>query len=104
MMNASYIIFTPPFLFPILPLHYNLVGINCAMIELPYHFQRKPHAPATVQNFISEDILRTVEATQQSLADIRALAGWLKEQGCEQISIWGISLGAWLAGLAICHG
>lgn len=91
------------FRFPSLARHFNRVGINCAMIELPYHFQRKPHPPATVQNFISEDILRMVEATQQSLADIRALAGWLKEQGSEQVSIWGISLGAWLAGLATCH-
>jgi dienelactone hydrolase len=92
------------FRFPTLARQFNRAGINCAMIELPYHFQRKPHPPATVQNFISEDILRTVEATQQSLADIRALAGWLREQGSEQVSIWGISLGAWLAGLAICHG
>lgn len=92
------------FRFPMLARHYNRAGLNCAMIELPYHFQRKPHPPASVRNFISEDILCTVQATQQALADLRALAGWLKEQGSEHVSVWGISLGAWLAGLAVCHG
>jgi dienelactone hydrolase len=91
------------FRFPMLSWQFNRVGMNCATIEVPYHFQRRPHPPAAVQNFISEDILRTVEATQQALADIRALASWLHEQGCDQVSLWGVSLGAWLAGLSICH-
>jgi dienelactone hydrolase len=89
--------------FPMLLRYFNRLGINTAIIALPYHFERRPFAPAPVRNFISEHILRTVEATQQSLADIRAFARWLNAQGCEQVSLWGISLGAWLAGLTICY-
>lgn len=91
------------FRFPWFSRQINRFGINCAMVELPYHFQRRPQPPAPVRNFISEDVLRTVEATHQAIADIRALAAWLKEQGSEQVSLWGISLGGWLGGLTICH-
>lgn len=77
-------------------------GINSARLTLPYHFERRPERPATVRNFISEDLLRTAEATQQAVADIRALAAWLRDQGCPQVGIWGVSLGGWLSGLAMC--
>jgi dienelactone hydrolase len=91
------------FRFPFLARQFNRFGINCAIIELPYHFQRRPAPPAPVRNFISENVLRTVEATQQALADIRGLCAWLRGQGCKQVNLWGISLGGWLAGLAICN-
>ena len=91
------------FRFPWFARQINRFGINCAILELPYHFQRRPAPPAAVRNFISEDVLRTVEATHQAISDIRALAAWLREQGSEQVSIWGISLGGWLAGLTICN-
>ncbi len=91
------------FRFPFLARQFNRIGMNCVILELPYHFQRRPAPPAAVRNFISDDVLRTVQATQQAIADIRALREWLKEQGCEQVSLWGISLGGWLAGLTVCH-
>jgi dienelactone hydrolase len=37
------------------------------------------------------------------MADIRAFVNWLSEQSCPFIGLWGISMGAWLAGLAVCH-
>jgi len=43
-----------------------------------------------------------LEAARQSLADTRALLGWLKAQGSARVGLWGISLGAWLTGLLIC--
>jgi pimeloyl-ACP methyl ester carboxylesterase len=91
------------FRFPMLSWQLNRMGMNCVILTLPYHFNRRPHAPASVRNFISEDILRTVQATQQAIADICSMRKWLVEQGNEQVSLWGISLGAWLAGLTICH-
>ncbi len=78
-------------------------GINAAMFELPYHAQRKPQAPGAIRNFISHDLVRMVEATRQALADASALSGWLQKQGSPRIGVWGISLGAWLAGLLACH-
>ena len=37
------------------------------------------------------------------MAEIRALTGWLLEQGCPTVALWGISLGGWQAGLAACR-
>jgi pimeloyl-ACP methyl ester carboxylesterase len=91
------------FRFPIFAWQLNRLGMNCIVLTLPYHFQRRPHPPASVRNFISEDILRTVEATRQAIADICSVTKWLVEQGNEQVNLWGISLGAWLAGLTLCH-
>lgn len=91
------------FRFPYLAGHLNRCGINTVTIELPYHLQRRPTAPDAIRNFISEDLWRMVEATRQSIADVRALVKWFHAQGCESVGLWGTSLGAWLAGLIICH-
>ena len=77
-------------------------GVNAAMFELPYHGRRTPRAPGAIQNFISHDLLHMLEAARQSLADARALLSWLAAQGSPNVGVWGVSLGAWLAGLLIC--
>ncbi len=91
------------FRFPLLARRLVRGGINAVTLALPYHFERRPRQPGAMHNFISEDILRTVEAAHQGVADIRALAGWLVRAGCQQVGVWGISMGAWLGGLAACH-
>jgi hypothetical protein len=85
--------------FPYLAWRLNRAGINAAILELPYHGSRKPISPAAVHNFISSDLLRVVEAVRQSLCDVRAILAWLKGEGVPRMGLWGISLGAWLAGL-----
>ncbi|HMJ66381.1 MAG TPA: alpha/beta fold hydrolase [Candidatus Binatia bacterium] len=89
--------------FPYLAWRLNRRGVNAAMFELPYHAQRKPQSRDAVRNFISHDLVRMIEATQQALADARALLAWLEAQGSRSVGFWGISLGAWLAGLLACH-
>ncbi|MEW6302318.1 MAG: alpha/beta hydrolase [Verrucomicrobiota bacterium] len=76
--------------------------VNTALLVLPYHAGRKPRGRGVMRNFISDDVPRVLEATQQSVADIRALAAWLRAQGSPQITVWGFSLGAWLTGLVAC--
>jgi len=77
-------------------------GVNAVTFQLPYHGQRRPREPGAIQNFISYDLLHMLEATRQSLADARALLRWLVSQGSPRVGLWGISLGAWLAGLLAC--
>ncbi len=77
-------------------------GLNALYFELPYHGTRKPQAHRAFRNFISPDLAHMVQAAQQALAEIRALVAWVADQG-SQPALWGISLGAWLAGLASCH-
>ena len=68
-------------------------GFNAATLVAPYHFQRRV---CRVEAF---DHLRVAEAFGQGVAEIRALTGWLLNQGCPAIALFGISLGGWLAGL-----
>jgi pimeloyl-ACP methyl ester carboxylesterase len=74
-------------------------GINTAMIELPYHARRRPRAVGAINNFISHDLVRMLEGTQQAMSDLRAVLTWLRERGSPVVGMWGISLGAWLTGL-----
>jgi pimeloyl-ACP methyl ester carboxylesterase len=89
--------------FPGLAGKFNRLGFNAAMIELPYHGRRKPRAPDAVKNFLSDDLVHILDGTRQALTDARALISWLERQGCRRFGVWGISLGAWLAGILACH-
>ena len=89
--------------FPWLARCYNRRAINSVMFELPLHFQRRPRRSGAIRHFVSEDLGRTMEATHQALAEINAMVSWLLAQGCPRVSLMGFSMGAWLAGLAVCH-
>lgn len=89
--------------FPFTARRFNRNGINAVVLALPYHFERRPTTPGAIRNCISEDVLRTVESTRQGVFDVRALAAWLLQQGCPSVGIWGVSMGAWIGGLALCH-
>jgi pimeloyl-ACP methyl ester carboxylesterase len=86
------------YIFPLLAARLRRVQVNTAMIELPYHMQRRPRN-GNVTDFISSDLERTVEAACQAVSDIRALCDWLASHGVPSVGLWGFSLGAWLAGL-----
>jgi|ERR1017187_760447 hypothetical protein len=88
----------------------NRAGFNAATLVAPYHFQRRvrrvesdqlaePMGLAEPFEFVL-DHLRSAEAIGQAVAEIRALTGWLLEQGCPSVALLGLSFGAWLAGLA----
>lgn len=89
-------------LFPYLARRLNAAGVNAVMIELPYHHQRKPRGRGAIRNFIADDLRHVAMATHQALADARAMVAWLEKEGCKNIGVWGISLGAWLSGLLAC--
>src|SRR5436190_10361627 len=85
------------FRFPRLVPACNRAGFNVATLVAPYHFHRRPRR-------IEEwNHLRTAHAFAQGVAEIRALTGWLLEQGCPSVALWGISLGGWQSGLAACR-
>jgi len=88
--------------FPYLARRLCQLGLNTAMLELPYHCRRRPRGDAVVKDFISNDLESLYQAIQQSIADIRGLTHWLYAEGCPNVGLWGISLGAWLSGLVAC--
>jgi len=79
--------------FPLMVPLIQRAGFNAATLVAPYHFQRCVRRIATFNH------LRIAEAFGQGVAEIRALTGWLLNQGCPSIALFGISLGGWLAGL-----
>jgi pimeloyl-ACP methyl ester carboxylesterase len=86
--------------FPSIARRCNRVGFNAATLVAPGYFQRRSRRPVTTG---SPDYLRLAETTAQAVAEIRALTGWLLEQGCPAVALWGISYSAWLAGLTVCR-
>jgi pimeloyl-ACP methyl ester carboxylesterase len=89
--------------FPNLAAHFNRKGINAATLTAPFHFQRRPRQLGAWSNFLCPDIVRTVEAIRQAVAEMQSFAECLRQQGCPAVGLLGVSLGGLLAGLAVCH-
>jgi len=47
--------------------------------------------------------LRLAELMAQGVAEIPALTGWFLGESSHAVALWGVSLGAWLAGLVSCR-
>jgi len=86
--------------YPLIARRCNFVGFNAATLVAPYHFQRRPRQ---FRKLSRPDYLLFAEATSQAIAEIRSLTGWLLEQGCPGVVLWGSSMGGWLAGLTVCR-
>lgn len=86
--------------FPLLARRCNRAGFNVATLVPPYHFQRRPRRRAA---FDSGHCLLLAESTAQAIAEIRALTGWLLREGCPAVALWGYSMGAGHAGMAVCR-
>ena len=78
----------------------NREGFNAATLVAPNHFQRCPRGGGRQKNL---DCLQIAESAAQAVAEIRAFTGWLLEEGCPAVGLWGISMGAWYAGMVACR-
>ncbi len=83
--------------FPLLARRINWAGFNVATCLAPYYFQRRPRQP------FEWDCLEFARAMAQNVAEIRALTGWLLNEGCPSVALLGFSFGGWLAGLTACR-
>ena len=82
--------------FPWLARRFNRAGFNVATLVASYHLQRRPRRP------IEWNCLKFARAIAQNVAEIRALTGWLVDEGCPSVGLLGFSFGGWLAGLTVC--
>lgn len=87
---------------PLLARGLNRRGMNAAMVELPYHLQRRPAGSEFKTDFICNHIPGMLQATRQAIADMHSMLRWARAQGCPSTALWGFSLGGWLAGLHLC--
>jgi len=69
--------------------------VNTATLELPYHLQRRPRTDRLT--FYLHDLPSMLQATQQAIADTRALCRWLGEQGLHRHCLWDSTWACWLA-------
>jgi hypothetical protein len=61
--------------FPLLAHRFNRAGFNVAALVAPYELQRCPRRP------IKWNLLDLAQAIAQNVAEIRALTGWLLDEG-----------------------
>ncbi|RWI89858.1 dienelactone hydrolase-related enzyme [Mesorhizobium sp.] len=74
-------------------------GITVAEIAMPYHFERSRPGSVHADYMLSPNLGRTIQSIRQAVLDGRKLIRWLKKEGYREISVVGMSLGSWVAGL-----
>jgi len=92
--------FSYQFKFPMVARRCKQAEFNAATLVLPYHFQRRPKQ---MRGWGGPNHMQIAEATAQGIAEIRALMGWLLKESCPAVALWGISMGAWYAGMVACR-
>ncbi|MBY6120413.1 alpha/beta hydrolase family protein [Mameliella alba] len=78
-------------------------GITVVEIALPYHFERSRPGSLYADHMLSANLGRTIQSLRQAVWDGRKLIGWLQREGYGEISVLGMSLGSWVAGLIAAH-
>lgn len=82
---------------------FKMCRITVVEIALPYHFQRRRPGAAYADYMISANIGRTIQSVRQGVLDGRKVIRWLRSEGYSKISVFGMSLGSWVAGLVAAH-
>jgi hypothetical protein len=82
--------------FPLLARRVNRAGFNVATLVAACHLRRRP------RRLIEWNCLELARVMAQNVAEIRALTGWLLDQGWPSVGLVGFSFGGWLAGLTAC--
>jgi len=79
----------------------NQAGFNAVRSMEPCHFDRHPRRPGALDDL---NYLRMAEIFfAQGVVDIRAIVGWLLNEGAPAVALWGVSYGGWLTGLTVCR-
>ncbi|WP_439605078.1 RcgR family putative quorum lactone hydrolase [Shinella sp.] len=78
-------------------------GITVVEIAMPYHFERSRLGSFHADYMLSANLGRTIQSMRQAVWDGRKLIRWLKDEGYREISVLGLSLGSWVAGLIAAH-
>ena len=79
-------------------------GIACAVMDLPYHGDRKRRGVAPAAPYLEGSVASSVQALGQAASDVRTVTSWLAVQpGVDphRLGVVGISLGAIVAHLAM---
>lgn len=78
-------------------------GIAVVEIAMPYHLERSRPSSVHADYMLSPNLGRTIQSVRQAVLDGRKLIRWLKIEGYREISVLGMSLGSWVAGVVAAH-
>ncbi|MFK0333923.1 alpha/beta fold hydrolase [Rhizobium sp. NPDC090275] len=78
-------------------------GVTVVEIAMPYHFERSRPGARYADYMLSANLGRTIQSMRQAVLDGRKIIRWLKSEGYQEVSVLGISLGSWVAGLIAAH-
>lgn len=78
-------------------------GITVVEIAMPYHFERSRPGSVHADYMLSPNLGRTIQSMRQAVWDGQKLIRWLRSEGYRKISVLGMSLGSWVAGLIAAH-
>ena len=82
---------------------FSRLGITVAEIAMPYHLERSRPASSYADYMLSPNLGRTIQSMRQAVLDGQKLIRILKNEGYGEISVLGMSLGSWVAGLTAAH-
>lgn len=78
-------------------------GLNVVEIAMPYHLERRRPGSSHADYMLSSNLGRTIQSVRQAVVDGRQLVRILQRTGYRRVSVLGISLGSWVAGLVAAH-
>ena len=78
-------------------------GVTVVELAMPYHFQRTRPGSEYADYLLSANLGRTLQSVRQGVLDGRRLVHWLKQEGYDEITVLGMSLGSWIGGLLSAH-
>jgi dienelactone hydrolase len=78
-------------------------GTTVVEIAMPYHLERSRPGALYADYMLSANLGRTIQSVRQAVLDGRKLIRWLKSEGYQEVSVLGMSLGSWVAGLIAAH-
>jgi pimeloyl-ACP methyl ester carboxylesterase len=78
-------------------------GVTVVEMALPYHMERSRPGAAHADDILSPNLGRTLRSIRQAVLDGRQLIAILKAHGYGSVSVLGMSLGSWVAGLVAAH-
>ena len=74
-------------------------GVTVVEMALPYHLERKRPGSSHADDMLSPNLGRTLRSMRQAVLDGRKLVRILHDRGYRRVSVLGMSLGSWVAGL-----
>ncbi len=78
-------------------------GLTVVEIAMPYHLERARPGSRIADDMLSPNLGKTLQSVRQAVVDGRQLVRVLQDMGYRQVSVLGISLGSWVAGLVAAH-